>query len=154
TVDFHKPVDWLKAYVLEGNLRLPSGVSDYGSTDEVIHGIRSHIHKYFECDPLFEAVAAVFALHTWVYERFQAVPYLRLIGLPQSGKSRALGAIGSVCYHPNVIAGSITSAALFRTIAVIGGTTVLDEADPDKTEVGADLMKILNCGYQKGLSIV
>lgn len=43
---------------------------------------------------------------------------------------------------------------MFRTIETVGGTTLMDEADPDETEVGTDLMKILNCGYQQGLTIV
>ena len=53
-----------------------------------------------------------------------------------------------ICYHPLVIAGAANPAPMFRMIEVFGGTILLDEADFAKSQIGADIAKILNCGYQ------
>jgi hypothetical protein len=145
-----KPLGWIKSYARQGAIRLPSGIREYGSFDELVRRCRCHIHTYFECDPKFESVAALFALHTWIYERFHAVPYLRFCGLPQTGKTRGIEVISSLCYHAHSISGSITTAPMFRTIEASGGTTIIDEADFRDSDVGSDVMKILNCGYSKG----
>jgi hypothetical protein len=149
-VEGSKPLEWIKSYARKGAIRLPSGIREYGSFDELVVRCRSHIHTYFECDPKFESVATLYILHTWIYERFQAVPYLRFCGLPQTGKTRGIEAISSLCYHPHTISGSITTAPIFRTIEASGGTTIIDEADFRDSDVGSDVMKILNCGYSQG----
>jgi hypothetical protein len=150
SVSGYGPPRWIKSYARKAAIRLPTGVRDYGSLDELIQNIRNHIHSYFECDQLFESVATLFIPHTWIYERFQAVPYLRFCGLPQTGKTRGIEVIASICYHAHSISGSVTAAPMFRTIEVSGGTTIIDEADFKDSDVGTDVMKILNCGYQQG----
>jgi hypothetical protein len=145
-----KPLEWIKSYARQGAIRLPSGTSDYGSFDELVGCCRRHIHTFFECDPKFESVATLYVLHTWIYERFHAVPYLRFCGLPQTGKTRGIEVISSLCYHPHSISGSVTEAPMFRTIEASGGTTLIDEADFRDSDVGAGIMKILNCGYSQG----
>jgi hypothetical protein len=153
TVSDQRPLEWIKSYARKGAIRLPGGINDYGSFDELAERCRSHIHTFFECDPRFESVATLFVLHTWIYERFQAVPYLRFCGLPQTGKTRGIEVIGSLCYHPHSLSGSITAAPMFRTIEASGGTTIIDEADFRDSDVGSDVMKILNCGYSQGYPV-
>jgi hypothetical protein len=53
-----------------------------------------------------------------------------------------------------VIAGASTAAVLFRLIEAVGGTVLLDEADFSNSQIGSDVIKILNCGYRKGLPII
>lgn len=40
-----------------------------------------------------------------------------------------------------------------RLIESVGGTLLLDEADFSDSQIGADVAKVLNCGYQKNLSV-
>ncbi|HYI92248.1 MAG TPA: hypothetical protein VEX68_01765 [Bryobacteraceae bacterium] len=148
-----RPVQWLGAYVNVGAARVPKMAEAYGSTEQLLSEIRAFIYRYYDCDDNFLSVAALYALHTWVYEKFHALPYLRFIGLPGSGKSRGTEVIGAACYHPLVIAGAATSAPMFRMIEVFGGTLLMDEADFAKSQIGGDIVKILNCGYQQGLPV-
>jgi hypothetical protein len=148
------PVGWLKPYATTGALRLPSGAKKYGTIDDLAEQIRTFIHRYFDCDPVFESVAVLYVLMTWVYESFQAVPYLRFLGLSGTGKSRALETIGSVTYRPLVVSGATTPAPLYRLIETIGGTLLLDEADYTNSQIGSDIIKVLNCGYQQGFPVI
>ena len=90
---------------------------------------------------------------TWLYDDFHAVPYLRFLGPPESGKTRASETIGALCYRTMMIAGAATPAPMYHMIEAIGGTLLIDEADFRDSAVGADIIKVLNCGYQRGLSV-
>jgi hypothetical protein len=149
----HPPLKWIEDYARNGALRLPSGIAAYGTLDELAGQVRDFVHRYFDCDAQFESVVTLYALHSWIYERFHAVPYLRFLGPAASGKTRATEVIGALCYHPLVIAGSITPAPMFRMIEAAGGTVLIDEADFRDSDVGSEIVKVLNCGYQKGLPV-
>jgi hypothetical protein len=149
----YSPLQWIADFVRAGVLRLPSAVEPHVSIDSLAEAIRLFVHRYFDCDSVFESVAVLYVLHTWIYERFHAVPYLRLLGLWGSGKTRATETIGAVCNRPLMIAGSTTPAPMFRMIEAVGGTLLLDEADYSISQVGADITKVLNCGYQQGLAV-
>jgi hypothetical protein len=153
TVDAFSPISWLEEYVKAGALRLPSEATPKVSLDDLAVKIRGFVHRYFDCTPLFESLAVLYVLHTWVYERFHAVPYLRFMGLPGSGKTRGTETIGALCYRPLVMAGSSTPAPMFRLIEAIGGTMLIDEADFRFSQIGSDIIKVLNCGYQQGLPV-
>jgi len=43
---------------------------------------------------------------------------------------------------------------MFRLVDAVGGTLLMDEADFSRSEVGADIAKILNVGYQKNSPII
>jgi hypothetical protein len=148
-----RPLEWIAEFARVGAVRLPSKWENYQSLDYLAETIRAWIHRYFDCDPVFESVATLYVLHTWIYERFHAVPYLRFLGISGSGKTRGTETIGSVCYRPLVIAGSATAAPMFRLIEGLGGTMLIDEADFQDSQIGTDIAKILNCGYQKHLSV-
>ena len=149
----YKPISWLHQYLNVGALSLPSEAAKDVKLDDLAKKVRGFIHRYFDCSPLFESVAVLYVLHTWVYEQFQAVPYLRFLGLPGSGKTRGTEVIGALCYRPLVMAGSSTPAPMFRMIEAIGGTMLIDEADFSQSQIGSDIIKVLNCGYQRNLPV-
>ena len=153
TFDKYSPISWLEPFVQIGALRLASCAVPNVSLDDLAERVRGFIHKYFDCSPAFESVATLYVLHTWVYEQFQAVPYLRFLGLSGTGKTRGTEVIGALCYRPLVIAGSSTPAPMFRMIEAVGGTMLLDEADFSQSQIGSDVIKVLNCGYQRGLPV-
>jgi len=82
------------------------------------------------------------------------VPYLRALGDYGTGKTRLLQTVGSLCYTPIFVAGSVTAAPIFRILEVVRGTLIIDEADFRMSEAWADIIKILNCGYEKGFSVL
>lgn len=109
----YKPLSWIAEYARKGMIRLPSKVEPLASFDDLVHSVRAFIHTYFDCDELFESVAVLYVLHTWVYEAFHAVPYLRFLGDAGSGKTRGTETNGAICYRPLMIAGAATPASMF-----------------------------------------
>ena len=145
-----RPLPWLKDFARARAVRLPSAVAEYGTVDELAQRVRSFIHRYADCDPIFESVIVLFVLHTWLYERFGSVPNLRLgPGDPETGKSRITFTAGALCYHPLSLVGAMTPAPMYRLIEAVGGTMLIDEADFRDTEIGAEIVKVLTSGYHQ-----
>ena len=81
---------------------LPSEPEEYESEEVLVALIRSFIHRYVDVSPPFEEIVSYYVLLTWVYDSFNALPYLRLRGEPGSGKTRFLLIVGSLCYKPTM----------------------------------------------------
>lgn len=132
----------------------PSEATDYGADRELIQEIQSFIHKYLQVSPLFEQIACYYVLLTWVYDRFNELPYLRALGDYGTGKSRFLKVIGSACYKPIFANGAITTSPIFRIIELTHGTLILNEADFAHTDVSSEITKILNNGFETGFPVL
>lgn len=137
-----------------GCVVLPSGLGDMGSKAELLADIKAFIHRYVGLSPLFEEIAAHYVLLSWVYDAFNEVPYLRLIGDYGSGKTRALLVLGSLLYKGFFASGASTVSPIFHVLHEFGGTLLLDEADLRFSDTTADLVKILNNGTMKGLPVL
>jgi len=152
--------DTLVPYSAKNNLiandcvLLPSRPVEYGFKQELIADIRGFLRRYVDLSPLFEEVAAHYALMSWVHDAFGELPYLRLRGDYGTGKTRALLAIGSICYRPFFASGASTTSPIFHTLNAFGGTLVLDEADLPASDTRADLVKILNNGTVQGMPVL
>jgi len=152
--------DTLVPYSAKNNLiandcvLLPSRPVEYSFRDELLADIRAFLHRYVDLSPLFEEIAAHYALMTWVHDAFGELPYLRLRGDYGTGKTRALLAIGSICYRPFFASGASTTSPIFHTLNAFGGTLVLDEADLPASDTRADLVKILNNGTVQGMPVL
>src|SRR5262249_59500096 len=81
---------------------------------------------------------------TLLYDAFNELPYLRLQGDYGSGKTRALLAIGSLCYKPFFASGASTVSPIFHTLDAFRGTLIFDEADFRFSDEKAEIVKILN----------
>src|SRR5262249_21603771 len=88
----------------------------YGSENELVTDIQQFIHRYVDVSPTFEKVATHYVLLTWLYDSFSDLPYLRLRGDFGSGKTRALLAIGSLCYKAFFASGASTVSPIFHTL--------------------------------------
>ncbi len=148
------PLDGKNMLIAKKIILLPSEPIEYGSTQDLILEIKTFIHRYLDISTDFEEIASYYVLFTWLYDKFNEVPYLRAIGDFGSGKSRFLQTIGSVCYKPIFTGGASTSSPIFRILNDIGGTLVLDEADYKSSETTDDIIKILNMGFQRGGSVL
>jgi hypothetical protein len=137
-----------------GVVLLPSGSTAYGSQEDLITEIKDFIHRYVDVSLFREELTAHFLLMTWVYDLFTAVPYLRFLGEPGTGKSRMLQVAGHLAYKGIFAGGATTSSPLFRLIEVYRGTVVIDEADYKASEAWTDIIKILNAGYMKGVPVL
>lgn len=133
-------------------IKLPEKPVEYGDTITLEDEIRAFIHKWSDVSPDYEKIAANYVMLTWVYERFNTVPYLRAMGNFGSGKSRFLNTVGGLCYRSINISGA-TSASLYRLQNTWKGTMVWDEADLKDTSTSSDLVKVLNLWFEKGHNI-
>lgn len=133
---------------------LPSGPEDYGSEAELLAEIRAYIHRWVDVSPLFEQVAAYYALFSWVHDSFRELPYLRARGDYGSGKTRFLLIIGSLCYKPIFASGASTVSPLFRILDAFRGTLIIDESDFRHSDESAEVVKILNNGNAKGFPVL
>lgn len=140
--------------VRHGIVLFPSRPEEYGTEAELIEHIRSFLHRYVDVSPLFEQIASYYVLFSWVYDRFNELPYLRVRGDAGSGKSRFLLTIGSVCYKPIFASGASTVSPIFRLIDTFRGTLVIDESDWRQSDERAEVVKILNNGNGKGFPVL
>src|SRR5262249_10807695 len=133
---------------------LASKPKPYNCQEQLVKDLIAFIHRYADLDPLWEKLIAHYVLMTWVYDRFTAVPYLRFLGEPQTGKTRALQVAGSLSYKAIFAGGATSSSPMFRLMDVYRGTLVIDEADYKSSDLWSEIIKILNCGYMRGLPIL
>jgi hypothetical protein len=87
---------------------------------------------------------------TWIYERFDFIPYLQLIGPPGSGKTRSLEVLNAVCYHAAKHT-SPTAAVLFRMVSKYQPTLLIDEVD---SGMRGDLRDILREGTSRDGKVI
>jgi hypothetical protein len=137
-----------------GVVLLPSRPEEYGTEADLIRDIQQFVHRYVDLSPLYEQIASYYVLFTWVYDRFNELPYLRVRGDAGSGKSRFLLIIGSLCYKPIFASGASTVSPIFRLIDTFRGTLVVDESDWRQTDEKAEVVKILNNGNGKGFPVL
>jgi len=137
-----------------GVVLLPSRPQEYGTEADLIRDIQQFVHRYVDVNPVYEQIASYYVLFSWVYDRFNELPYLRVRGDAGSGKSRFLLTVGSLCYKPIFASGASTVSPIFRLIDTFRGTLVVDESDWRQTDEKAEVVKILNNGNGKGFPVL
>lgn len=140
--------------VEKGVILFPSLPCPYDNEEEILYEIRTFIHKYLDISEVYEQIATYYVLFTWMYDKFNEVPYLRTIGDFGSGKSRFLQTIGVLCYKPIFTGGATTPSPIFRIVNEVRGTLIIDEADFKFSDMTSEIVKILNSGYQKGTPVL
>jgi hypothetical protein len=149
-----RPYSGTNNLIASGCVLLPSAIGDMRDKGELVARIRAYLHRYVDLPDEFEALAAHYILLSWVYDRFNDLPYLRFRGTYGSGKSRCLLVIGSVCYKPFFASGASTVSPIFHIQDAFQGTLVLDEADFRFSDATSELTKILNNGTTRGLPVL
>jgi hypothetical protein len=133
---------------------LPSAIGEVRDKRDVVEAIVAFLHRYVMVSPEFEQIAAHYVLLSWVHDTFEVVPYLRFRGDYGTGKTRALLAVGSICYKPFFASGASTVSPIFHILDTFQGTLVLDEADFRFSDATAELTKVLNNGNMQGLPVL
>ena len=137
--------------VLKGGVGLPTGVTEYENTSEIINEITDFLVKYIELPTFYEKLLPQLILFYWVYERFPFVPYLHFIGGTGTGKTTAMEALGSICYKPIDTTGSLTIASLFRLATSWKGTLMIDEFNSVGGEDAGEMLSFLKSGVSNRL---
>lgn len=140
--------------IATGCLLLPSGVDAFTTKAALSAEVKAFLERYVDLSPFYVDVAVHYVLLSWVYDAFNELPYLRFRGDYGTGKTRALLAIGSLCYKPFFASGASTVSPIFHVLDAFRGTLVLDEADFRFSDATAQLTKILNNGNMAGLPVL
>ena len=128
--------------------------TEYESTEALLAGVRTFIHRYCDVSEGFEEIAAHYVLFSWIYDTFNEVPYLRVRGDFGTGKSRFLLTVGSLCYKAIFASGASTVSPLFRILDACRGSLIMDEGDFRFSDERAEIVKILNNGNARGFPVL
>lgn len=140
-----------------GTLLLATGVEEYGeSTMDLMREVRSCIDDFvYIANIPYRNLAAYYVMLSWIYDRFDVVPYLRAQGEFGTGKTRFLKVISALCYRSVVTSGATTASPIFRIIERFHGTLSIDEADfSQQNELWMEITKLLNTGYERGTTVL
>lgn len=136
-------------------LSLPTGVEEYEDHANLFRDIRHFIDAYVHIPTVaFRNIVTFYVFLTWIFDRFDAVPYLRFEGEVGSGKTRALQVVGALSQRGITASGATTSAPIFRLVSMFRGTFMFDEADFSKSDLWSDMSKLLNSGYMKDVPVL
>jgi len=133
---------------------IPKNIKKYDNVINLDEKIRSFIKKWLDVDDNYLKYVAWNIRFSWVYDRFHTLNYTRALGDTGTGKSRFLDTIGLISYKPMMVSGALTPAPLFRIIDKWRGTLLIDEGDQNNSDEANAFIKILNCGYEKGRSVM
>ena len=137
-----------KAILLPTAATIEPLIGDDG-LQKTIEEIHSFIKQYCDLPHDYIQIATYYVLLSYFYQQVDQIPYLSFLGDTGTGKSRCKQVIGSLCYLPILASGGAKPAAIYRIIDKWGGTLLMDEADFGKSDEGAEMIKILNCGFEK-----
>jgi hypothetical protein len=147
-----KPIE--SEEVIKEYIRLPSKAEDYNSEKELDKQINDFITKWLDVNEIYKKFAIYNIRKSWVYDIFHSLNYLRALGDYGTGKSRFLDTFGYLHYKPIATSGALTSAVLFRIINKWKGTLIIDEADFKNGDESAEVIKIINQGYERGRPVM
>jgi hypothetical protein len=133
--------------IIGNMIKIPRSAQKYGSIFRLMEDLRKYLNKYvYIQDELDREIVITYILLTWVYDRFSAIPYLRILGDYGTGKSRLLKVM-SVCYRSLYTSGMASAAPIFRLIHGYGCTLIIDEAEfSNKLDRNEDIKEILRFG--------
>jgi hypothetical protein len=143
------------AMIEKGTILLPDGVDEYGDQLSLYQEIRGFVNRYVQLDSTpFRTLVCWYVFLTWIYDRFDVVPYLRAIGHLGSGKTRLIQTVGALCYRRIQSGGSVTASPIFRLIERYKGTLIVDEADFSDSDMWSEIVKIFNAGYIRDFPVL
>ncbi len=162
TIEIKPTVQVGKRYIypLEGDLitkkviLFPENAEEYQDIEVLRQSIEVFIHKYVDIHPFYQTLASYYVLLTWLFDKNTVITYLGIFGDYGSGKTRAAQIIGSLCYKPAFVSGALTCAPIYRLMEQARGTLVINEFDFDNSDMGIEMIKILNNGFEKGLKVL
>ena len=140
------------AFVEQEAVLFPSKLGSMKDTRQLVGIIEAYIRSvYLWPDEIWPKLVSYYVLLTWVYDSFNAIPYLRAMGEAGAGKSEMMKRVGHVCYRMMTASGANTASTFFRATEMYRGTVFIDEADlHDGGDMANDIIKFLNLGAMKG----
>lgn len=121
----------------------------------LLESITAYLNRYVALPSNVEGqdlVLALWAIHTWMYERFPSTPYLTVTAsTKQAGKTLCMEVLKEICRGGKMFA-TLRPLMLVRVIEAFEGrcTLFLDEAEKMGSAALGDLRSIMTSGYRVG----
>jgi hypothetical protein len=136
-------------------IKFPLKPQEYDTKTSLFKEIREHIAKYVTVSEDFLDICALYIMITWVTKNLNTVPYLKVFGQVDSGKSRWLDVIGDLCWKRVTSGGATNPAPIFRTLDIVNDATFsLDEASMKGSDMYSAIAQILNTGWQRNHPVI
>lgn len=119
------------------------------SGDALFRKVKRHLRRYVDLAELDFDLCAFYIIFTWFSPKVETLGYLRLLGDTGKGKSRALKAVGDLCFYSIIASGASSFSGIARTKEKFHGTLIIDEADL-AGDASSQMIKYLNLGFEKG----
>ncbi|KKK80443.1 hypothetical protein LCGC14_2823440, partial [marine sediment metagenome] len=132
-------------------VKLPTEALEYVDDKTLEKEIWDFSHEWLDIPNDFRQFCIWNTKRSWVFQKFHTLNYLRWLGDAGTGKTRGLDTFGLIHYKPIKTTGSTTPAPLFRVIDKWKGTIIMDEADLKQSDETADIIKVINQGFEKGV---
>lgn len=143
-----------KTLVEKGAVILASGIDEPESEAALFDRIHRFVHRWVDLPREFEMFAAYYIMLSWVFDRFEKLPYLRARGQSGSGKTRFNEVLGALCFRAVFGSGISSTASFIRVNQLFGGVTmIIDEADLGHREASEEWIALLNLGYQRKFKV-
>jgi hypothetical protein len=130
-----------------------SGDSEPPAPPALFNDIRKVYETYVEfAREEYYDVMTLFVMGSYMFRLFKSLGYIHFNGTAASGKSQNLNILRALAFNTSW-ASSMSSAALYRSLAGHPGTVCIDEAEGWEGERGEELRRILNSGYLDGSTV-
>jgi hypothetical protein len=108
-----------------------------------------HLHRYADVKQDEYQLFVYYVLFSWVYQKCNTSPYLRLISDTGKGKSRIARVVSDLCFYPVTAGGASSQSGIMRYNEKWKGTLRIDESDLSGGYENP-LIKFLNLGFERG----
>ncbi|MCZ6692148.1 MAG: hypothetical protein O7H41_21385 [Planctomycetota bacterium] len=122
---------------------------------DLFDNIEGLYRRYLEfSNEHFYAFLTLWSIGTYLFMMFESYPYVSLVATMQAGKTLTMEVASSLCFN-SVMAASISTASLYRSVEADRCTMFIDEADEyrSRRRKNADSFGILNSGYKRSGSV-
>lgn len=122
---------------------------------KLVESMEAWIASYMVLPEGFALVAAMWALMSWTFERFDTIPYLTVTAaVKRAGKTQFSELIARLCLNPKPFA-AMTGPTFYRSLGAVGGrmSIFFDEAEGLSSESAGVMRSVLNVGFRQGQTI-
>jgi len=119
---------------------------------DLIEMVSREVDRFVDAPEEDRAIFTGFIVLSYVQEKFDALPYLFVVGDNSSGKTHLLRLMEALCYRP-MFGASLTAADLYTYLEEEGPPMTIIEDEFQGSERDSDKLKIYKSGYKRGARV-
>jgi len=119
---------------------------------DLVEMVSREVNRFVDAPEEDRAIFVGFIVLSYVQEKFDALPYLYIVGDNSSGKTHLLRLMDALGYRP-MSGASLTAADLYTYLEEDGPPMTIIEDEFQGSEKDNDKMKIYKTGYKRGARV-